>query len=138
MALIELKVPDIGGHANVDVIDVLVQPGDAVAVDASLITLETDKATMDVPATTAGVVREVRVKVGSKVSEGDVMVVVESADTATTAAAPVAEPAAAASPAPAAVTAPTPAPVRDGSDIDCDVLVLGGGPGGYSAAFRAA
>ncbi|MCG9078026.1 biotin/lipoyl-containing protein, partial [Laribacter hongkongensis] len=105
MALIELKVPDIGGHANVDVIDVLVQPGDAVAVDASLITLETDKATMDVPATTAGVVREVRVKVGSKVSEGDVMVVVESADTATTAAAPVAEPAAAASPAPAAVAA---------------------------------
>ena len=138
MALIELKVPDIGGHANVDVIDVLVQPGDRVAVDASLITLETDKATMDVPATTAGVIREVRVKVGSKVSEGDVMVVVESADTATTAAAPVAEPAAAASPTPAAVTAPTPAPVRDGSDIDCDVLVLGGGPGGYSAAFRAA
>ena len=79
MALIELKVPDIGGHDNVDIIDVAVKVGDTVAVDDTLITLETDKATMDVPADTAGVVKEVKVAVGGKISEGEVIVVVEAA-----------------------------------------------------------
>ena len=76
--LIELKVPDIGGHSNVDVIEVFVKPGDVVAKDDSLITLETDKATMEVPADVAGVVKEVKVSVGSKVSEGDLIVIVNA------------------------------------------------------------
>ena len=91
--IVEIKVPDIGGHENVDVIDVAVKAGDTIAVDDTLITLETDKATMDVPADAAGVVKEVKVKVGDKVSEGSVIVVVEAA--AAEAAAPEAAPAAA-------------------------------------------
>ncbi|MFC3626735.1 dihydrolipoyl dehydrogenase [Vogesella amnigena] len=140
--LIELKVPDIGGHSNVDVIEVFVKPGDSVAKDDSLITLETDKATMEVPAEAAGVVKEVRTAVGGKVSEGDVIVVIEAAGAAAaapapTAAAPAAAPQAAA-PAAAPVAAPQAASHSGGADIECDVLVLGAGPGGYSAAFRAA
>lgn len=109
--LIELKVPDIGGHHGVDVIEVFIEPGQAVAVDDSLLTLETDKATMEVPATAAGVVREVLVKVGAKVSEGDLIARIEVGDAAAApapaaaAAAPVATPAAvpaAAVPAPVA------------------------------------
>ena len=137
MALIELKVPDIGGHDNVDIIDVAVKVGDTVAVDDTLITLETDKATMDVPAETAGVVKEVKVAVGGKISEGEVIVVVEAA----AGDAPKAE----AAPAPAATEAPkaaAPAPqaasFAGSADADYDVVVLGGGPGGYSAAFAAA
>lgn len=80
--IIELKVPDIGGHNNVDVIEVFVQVGQTLAVDDSLITLETDKATMEVPAESAGVVKEVRVAVGGKVSEGDVIALVEVGATA--------------------------------------------------------
>ena len=75
--LIELKVPDIGGHSNVDVIEVFIQPGQTVAVDDSLITLETDKATMEVPAEAAGVVKEVRAVLGGKISEGDVIAIIE-------------------------------------------------------------
>ena len=81
--IVEIKVPDIGGHENVDVIDVAVKAGDTIAVDDTLITLETDKATMDVPADAAGVVKEVKVKVGDKVSEGSVIVVVEAEDSET-------------------------------------------------------
>ncbi len=80
MSLIELKVPDIGGHENVDIIAVEIKAGDTVAVDDTLITLETDKATMDVPAEAAGVVKEVKVKVGDKISEGGVIAVIEAAD----------------------------------------------------------
>lgn len=83
MSLIEIKVPDIGGHENVDIIAVEVKVGDTIAVDDTLITLETDKATMDVPADTAGVVKELRVKVGDKISEGGVILVVEAGATAT-------------------------------------------------------
>ena len=139
MSQIELKIPDIGGHAGVDVIEVSVKVGDRVEKDDTLVTLETDKATMDVPAEAAGVVKEVRVKVGDKVGEGDVIVLLEAESAA---AAPVAAPAAA-TPA-AATVAPAAAPVAAASafagsaDIECDVLVLGGGPGGYSAAFRSA
>lgn len=83
MSTIEIKVPDIGGHDNADVIAVEVKAGDTIAVDDTLITLETDKATMDVPADTAGVVKEVRVKVGDKISEGGVIVVLENDAAAT-------------------------------------------------------
>ena len=138
MALIELKVPDIGGHDNVDIIDVAVKVGDTVAVDDTLITLETDKATMDVPAETAGVVKEVKVAVGSKISEGEVIVVVEAAagDAPKAEAAPAA-PAATEAPK-AAAPAPQAASYAGSADADYDVVVLGGGPGGYSAAFAAA
>jgi pyruvate dehydrogenase E2 component (dihydrolipoamide acetyltransferase) len=105
--LIELKVPDIGGHSGVDVIEVFVQVGQQVALEESLITLETDKATMEVPASAAGVVREVLISVGSKVSEGDVIARVEVAGAAVSAA-PVSAPA----PAPvAAAPSAAPAPV---------------------------
>ena len=145
MSLIELKVPDIGGHDNVDIIDVAVKVGDTVAVDDTLITLETDKATMDVPADTAGVVKEVKVAVGGKISEGEVIVVVEAAagDAPKAEAAPAAPaateaPKAAAEVPKAAVLAPQGASFAGSADADYDVVVLGGGPGGYSAAFAAA
>ncbi len=131
MSLIELKVPDIGGHENVDIIAVEIKPGDTVAVDDTLITLETDKATMDVPAEVAGVVKEVSVKVGDKISEGGLIAVVEAAD-AGAEPAPSNEKPAAPAPAPAA------AQFSGSSDAEYDVVVLGGGPGGYSAAFAAA
>ena len=97
MSIVEIKVPDIGGHENVDIIAVEVKAGDTIAVDDTLITLETDKATMDVPATDAGVVKEVKVKVGDKISEGGVILLVET-DGAGAAAAPAAAPAPAAPP----------------------------------------
>ncbi|HEZ3804572.1 TPA: dihydrolipoamide acetyltransferase, partial [Neisseria meningitidis] len=94
MSIVEIKVPDIGGHENVDIIAVEVKAGDTIAVDDTLITLETDKATMDVPADAAGVVKEVKVKVGDKISEGGVILTVETgaaaAEAASAAAAPVA------------------------------------------------
>ncbi|MBX9347866.1 dihydrolipoyl dehydrogenase [Chromobacterium vaccinii] len=142
--LIELKVPDIGGHSNVDVIEVFVKPGDVIEKEASLITLETDKATMEVPAEAAGTVKEVRVAVGGKVSEGDVVVILEAAGAAAAAPAEVkpVETTGVASATTQAGFAPQAAPVAashsGGADIECDVMVLGGGPGGYSAAFRAA
>lgn len=111
MSIVEIKVPDIGGHDNVDVIAVEVKAGDTIALDQTLITLETDKATMDVPADAAGVVQEVKIKVGDKVSEGSVILTVETGVAAAEApaqAAPAAAPAAAA-PAPAAPAAPAPA-----------------------------
>ena len=104
MSIVEIKVPDIGGHENVDIIAVEVKAGDTIALDDTLITLETDKATMDVPADAAGVVKEVKVKVGDKVSEGDVIVLVEAAG-AGDAAAPAEAPKAEAAPAPAAPAA---------------------------------
>ena len=139
MALIEIKVPDIGGHDNVDIIDVAVKVGDTVAVDDTIITLESDKATMDVPAETAGVVKEVKVAVGGKISEGEVIVVVEAAagDAPKAEAAPATAPAATEAPK-AAAPAPQAASFAGSADADYDVVVLGGGPGGYSAAFAAA
>ena len=117
MSLIELKVPDIGGHDNVDIIDVAVKVGDTVAVDDTLITLETDKATMDVPAETAGVVKEVKVAVGGKISEGEVIVVVEAAagDAPKAEAAPATAPAATEAP---KAAAPAPQARRHGLPPD--------------------
>ncbi|TAL54759.1 dihydrolipoyl dehydrogenase [Pandoraea sp.] len=136
MSLIEVKVPDIGDFSDVDVIEVLIKVGDTIEKEQSLITLETDKATMEVPSEQAGVVREIRVKAGDKVSQGTVIALVE-AGAAQAAPAPSANAAPAPKPQPAAA-APAPAQHGGGADIECDVLVLGAGPGGYSAAFRSA
>ncbi len=142
MSLIEFKVPDIGGHDNVDIIAVEIQVGDTVAAEDTLITLETDKATMDVPAETAGVVKEVRVKVGDKISEGGVIALIETAGEAEESSAVNQKPTTDSIPA-APETSPA-APVAEAAsfsgtvDAIYDVVVLGGGPGGYSAAFAAA
>jgi dihydrolipoamide dehydrogenase len=170
MATTEVKVPDIGGYADVPVIEVFVKPGDTVKPEDPLVTLESDKATMDVPSPGAGKVASVAVKVGDKVSEGSVLLTLE-ADAAGPAAgtpaggeeralresAPLpagvggdapssqpysgadagrddAAPAAAGSSRPAARDAGVAGP----ADVECEMLVLGSGPGGYSAAFRAA
>ena len=122
MSIVEIKVPDIGGHENVDIIAVEVKAGDTIAVDDTLITLETDKATMDVPATDAGVVKEVKVKVGDKISEGGVILLVET-DGAGTAAAPAAAPAPAEQPAAAPVQA---APAAGGATVQVVVPDIGG------------
>ena len=137
MSLIDIKVPDIGDFKEVAVIEVLVKPGDTVKLEQSLITVESDKASMEIPASAAGVVKELKVKVGDKVAEGSVVLSLEVSGTAG-AIAPAVE-AAAATPA-AAPPAVAPAATSDaaGTDFDCDMLVLGAGPGGYSAAFRAA
>jgi dihydrolipoamide dehydrogenase len=172
MALMEVKVPDIGDFKDVEVIEVLVKPGDSIKEEQSLITVESDKASMEIPSSAAGVVKELKIKVGDKVSEGSVLLMLESASTA-------------------ASPAPQPSPVKDEGaiqqigtfsqasdkepsplagegrvrgaaqqtasssqsslpfaqpastytgpvDTECDVLVLGAGPGGYAAAFRAA
>ena len=122
MSIVEIKVPDIGGHENVDIIAVEVKAGDTIAVDDPLITLETDKATMDVPATDAGVVKEVKVKVGDKISEGGVILLVET-DGAGAAAAPAAAPAPAEQPAAAPVQA---APAAGGASVQVVVPDIGG------------
>ncbi|EMS2414201.1 TPA: dihydrolipoyllysine-residue acetyltransferase [Neisseria gonorrhoeae] len=114
MSIVEIKVPDIGGHESVDIIAVEVKAGDTIAVDDTLITLETDKATMDVPADAAGVVKEVKVKVGDKISEGGVILTVETG-------------AAAAEAAPAAAAEAQPAPVAaGGATVQVAVPDIGG------------
>jgi dihydrolipoamide dehydrogenase len=188
MATQELKVPDIGDFKDIPVIEILVKVGDTVAKEQSLVTLESDKATMEVPADTAGVVKELRVKLGDKVSQGTVVAMIEaSVSTSATAIAPASAPVAAGSspvkgeagrgmvvgsPAPAKENHPHPNPPLEGegsvksaplegegsvksaplegegvkaagaytgkADFECEVLVLGAGPGGYSAAFRSA
>jgi dihydrolipoamide dehydrogenase len=128
MALIEVQVPDIGDFKDVAVIELLVKPGDTVKVEQSLITVESDKASMEIPSLHAGVVKELKLKVGDTVNQGTLILTLEAA-VAGAAANPVrTEPVEAA---PAASYAGT-------ADLDCDMLVLGAGPGGYSAAFRAA
>jgi len=170
--MIEIKVPDIGDFDEVAVIELMVKVGDNIKAEQSLITVESDKASMEIPSSHAGVVKELRVKLGDKVKEGSVVLVMEaeasdtagaasgtssfaaaSATTATQASAAANSSAvtvsagsgnggAATSSASAQFTPTTPAPTAasfgGSADIECDVLVLGGGPGGYSAAFRAA
>ncbi|QOT77791.1 dihydrolipoyl dehydrogenase [Cupriavidus basilensis] len=140
MSVIEVQVPDIGDFDAVEVIEVLVKAGDTVEQEQSLIVLESDKASMDVPSSAAGKVVEVRIKVGDKVAKGAVICTLESEAAAKPAAAPVPAPAPAQVSAPVAAAAPAPvAAAHAGSaDITCDMLVLGAGPGGYSAAFRSA
>lgn len=138
--IVEIMVPDIGNFDSVDVIEVLVAVGDTIAKEDSLITVESDKASMDIPSSHAGVVKELKVAVGDKVAKGSLILVIESAQAATAEA----KPAAAVEAAPAAqTTAPAPAaPARaaatGNNDLTCQVMVLGSGPGGYTAAFRAA
>jgi dihydrolipoamide dehydrogenase len=131
--LVEVKVPDIGDFAEVPVIDLFVKVGDSIKVDDAICTLESDKATMDVPSPVAGVVKEVLVQLGAKVAEGSLLIKVEAG------AAVNPEKAAKTESAPAAaVAAPVAATHAGGADIECEMLVLGAGPGGYSAAFRSA
>ena len=168
--LVEVRVPDIGDFKNVPVIELLVKPGDTIAAETGLITLESEKATLDVPSPVAGVVRELKVKVGDKLSQGSLVAIVDvaaakpAASPATTASTQkvgadgttaqqggraknallaVADGGTAQTPRPASANAPaatSSAGVTGGSaaDLSCDLLVLGAGPGGYSAAFRAA
>ena len=153
MATIEVKVPDIGDFTDVPVIEVLVKPGDAVKAEDSLVTLESDKATMDVPSPAAGTVKAISVKVGDKVSQGTLVLTLDaegagaakpapaSAPAAATSAAPAKAPTAASAAKPASAPAAAPAPAgsyRGNVDVECEMVVLGAGPGGYSAAFRAA
>ena len=137
MALIEVKVPDIGDFKDVAVIELLVKPGDTVKPEQSLITVESDKASMEIPSSAGGVVKELKVALGEKVNEGTLVLLLEGEATAAAAPAPAAAPAAPA-PAAAPVAAPAAASYAGGADLECDMLVLGAGPGGYSAAFRAA
>ena len=161
MSDIEVKVPDIGDFKDVEVIEVLVKPGDTIAKDQSLITVESDKASMEIPSSAAGIVKELRVKLGDKVSTGSALLRLEAnagegafasaAPAGTVTAAPAAIAANAATPEVATSASATPGsespvaatqemidPDPSVPDIECDVLVLGAGPGGYSAAFRAA
>src|SRR5450755_2195273 len=110
MATVEVKVPDIGDFKDVEVIEVLVKPGDRVKAEQSLVTVESDKASMEIPSNAAGVVKEMRVKLGDKISEGSALLVLEAEDGA---GAPAPAPAVAAAPAPATASpAPAPAPAR--------------------------
>jgi dihydrolipoamide dehydrogenase len=154
MSVQDIKVPDLGSFKDVPVIDVLVQPGDVVEVDTPLLTLETDKATMDVPSPIAGTVEAITVTRGAKVSTGSVIarIVALASSRAQATAVPVPVPVPAPPPAPVpavapVVAAPAPVPVKApdvergpvaGTDRHAKVLVLGAGPGGYTAAFRAA
>ena len=155
MALVDIKVPDIGDFDEVAVIELLVKPGDSIKPEQSLITVESDKASMEIPSSHGGVVKELKVKLGDKVSEGSVVLVLEAAEGAAASATEIASTnpspviASEATQSPSAglprgdaprndVAAPTAASFGGNADIECDVVVLGGGPGGYSAAFRAA
>ena len=154
MAIVEMKVPDIGDFDQVSVIEVLVKVGDNIKAEQSLVTVESDKASMEIPAAQAGVVAEMKVKLGDQVREGSVLLLLDIgvAEPASpvaaqaAAAAPVASaPGSASTPAAPGVAAVPVAPMvavaaaaLPESDLHCDLLVLGAGPGGYSAAFRAA
>ena len=152
MSLVEVKVPDIGDFDEVAVIELLVKPGETIKAEQSLVTVESDKASMEIPSTHAGVVKELKVKLGDKVKQGSVLLTLEAADAAASSPPPPGEGRVGAAPA-AAVPPPQPSPGGGGSksepapvassyaggaDLECDMLVLGAGPGGYSAAFRAA
>ncbi|MBP9148536.1 MAG: dihydrolipoyl dehydrogenase [Rhodoferax sp.] len=154
MALIDIKVPDIGDFAEVTVIELLVKAGDSIKPEQSLITVESDKASMEIPSSHGGVVKELKVKLGDQVSEGSVLLLLEATEGGVASPAPAALPASEDNRPPAqfhqaqaaavmvanVVSNPAPeaASFTGTADLDCDLLVLGGGPGGYSAAFRAA
>ncbi len=136
---VEIKVPDIGDFKNIPVIEVLVKPGDTVSAEDSLVTLESDKATMDIPAPSAGVVKTISLKPGDRVSMGTLILTLEAPGAAAPAAQPASPAPAAAKPAAPAAPGPAAAPKSDiKADVHAEVVVLGAGPGGYTAAFRAA
>src|SRR5689334_4445435 len=128
MAAEEVKVPDIGDFKDIEVIEVLVKPGDSIAKEQSLITLESDKATMEIPSPGAGVVKELRIKTGDRVSKGSPILLLESQAAA--------KPETTRPQAPKKEAPAAPAVSTSKGDVDCDVVVIGSGPGGYSAAFR--
>ena len=138
MSIVEVKVPDIGDFKDVAVIELLVKPGDTVAAEQSLITVESDKASMEIPSSHAGVVKELKVNIGDKVNQGSLILSLDAAEQGAAAPAPApaaaadSKPNAAPAPAPSAPAAPVPVASSFGGsvDVDCDVLVLGGGPGG--------
>jgi len=136
--LIEIKVPDVGDFKNIPVIEILVHPGDDVEKETPLITLETDKATMEVPAPQKGTINEIKVKIGDKVSEGSIILTLKST-TKLTDSHPISERNIETKDVPP-ITNPTSIQSTNTShgDIHADVAVLGAGPGGYTAAFRAA
>ena len=144
--IVEVLVPDIGNFDSVDVIEVLVKVGDVIAVEDSLITVESDKASMDIPSSVAGTVKEVKVSVGDKVAKGSLMLLVEAIASTVSAPAQVAVAQTATVQATAVQTAlaQTASPIVSSSsvipasDLQAEVVVLGSGPGGYTAAFRAA
>ena len=143
--LVEVKVPDIGDARDVVVIELMVRPGETIAVGTALIVVESDKASMEIPSTHAGVIRELKVRIDDKVSEGTTILVVDDSGSAGQAPAPAAAVAAApagatAAGAPAVPVAAVPGAATYGgvADIECELVVLGAGPGGYSAAFRSA
>ncbi len=140
MAQVEIKVPNIGDFSEVTVIELMVKEGDTIAPEQSLVTVESDKASMEIPSPQGGVVRSLRVKLGDKVAEGAVLLLLDEAAPSAPAAAPAkpeAAVAAAVAPAPTQTAVPVGVSTVAG-DLQCDLVVLGGGPGGYSAAFRAA
>ena len=149
MANIDIKVPDIGDFEEVAVIELLVKVGDTVKAEQSLITVESDKASMEIPSSHAGVVKELRVKNGDKVKQGSIVLTLEAAATASPSPQPSAQRGEGANTAASPLPLPPgegrgegpstpPSPYAGKTDLDCDLLVLGAGPGGYSAAFRAA
>ena len=143
--IIEVIVPDIGNFKDVPVIELLVKPGDTVKAEDALLTLESDKATIDIPSPADGIVKELKISVGDKVSEGTLVAVLE-VETTTSASDVASSPASAPAPVAVVSAAPVPAPQATPEagqfagtvDLECEMLVLGAGPGGYSAAFRAA
>jgi len=148
MRQVEVCVPDIGDFDQVEVIELLVKPGDSVALEQSLITVESDKASMEIPCSVAGVVTEMRVNLGDKVAQGSVIALVTISEAATVPT--TATTATTATSTSIADSSPPAVPAIDvashskvsgnlaTADLECDLLVLGAGPGGYSAAFRAA
>jgi dihydrolipoamide dehydrogenase len=145
MALLEVKVPDIGDFAEVTVIEVLVKPGDVIKAEQSLITVESDKASMEIPSSAAGLVKEIKVKVGDKVAMGSVVLVVEASSAVSLAGEGLGSGSRGDGPAVSGMSPPSQPSLLKGLgvvsgtvDLDMDLLVLGAGPGGYSAAFRAA
>jgi len=138
VSVIDIPVPDLGDFADVPIIEIHVQTGDEVSLEDPLVTLESDKATMDVPSPFAGIVKQMRVSIGDRVSEGSVLLTLDT-DSAGSRAADGQQSAAAGTEAPSG--APVPPGLRrssDGAERDTEVLVIGSGPGGYTAAFRAA
>ena len=163
MPLTTLKVPDIGDFKDVEVIEILVKVGDRIEADQSLVTIESDKASMEIPASSGGVVKELKIGIGDKISQGSELATVEGdgdasgpkpsvppiegtptpAPTPQAAQAAAAATSAAGAPGPvsggaSARAAPTASIYSGNADIACTMVVLGSGPGGYSAAFRAA
>ena len=139
--IIEVKVPDIGNFHDVPIIELSIKPGDSVKAEDPLMTLESDKATIDIPSPSDGVIKEFKVKVGDKVSQGTLVALIETLPGATAAVAESAAvtPAVAPTPPQASQTSADTVGRYTGSvDLETDMLVLGAGPGGYSAAFRSA